>query len=169
MNEKIKKWICDYYKIDILLIEDNSFFNNELVTSFLIIWTIFEQKLFNGFVKRTLIEEFSSDSSNKFSTSLSKHFKYFYERYHDKQLFKNLINDDKAIQKKMQNILEQPIELITDDNKLTFILYVLYRYRNNIFHGNKGVELWTKYSIQIEICISIMIELLHANNNTNNS
>jgi hypothetical protein len=44
-----------------------------------------------------------------------------------------------------------------DTYETTFmLLVVIYRFRNNIFHGNKGVQSWLVYREQIDLCINAM-------------
>ena len=50
-------------------------------------------------------------------------------------------------------------ELSTAD-KLFFLVFVVYRYRNNIFHGNKGVQSWLQYRDQIRRCTQVMQALV---------
>ena len=40
------------------------------------------------------------------------------------------------------------------------LLVVVYRFRNNIFHGNKGVDSWLQYRPQIEKCTNVMQHLI---------
>lgn len=37
--------------------------------------------------------------------------------------------------------------------------YIVYRYRNNMFHGNKGLESWLQFEEQIKDCITVMKKL----------
>lgn len=59
-------------------------------------------------------------------------------------------------------------------SKLKLILFVVYRFRNNIFHGNKGVNSWIQYTEQIRHCVQVMKVLIsqyqshkNADSNTN--
>lgn len=56
-----------------------------------------------------------------------------------------------------------PYKKITSEDKLALMFYVVYRYRNNIFHENKGIMSWTQDTEQIEKCISFMIIIDCAN------
>ena len=63
MIENLKSWLANYYKIDLSEVEP--YFKNENVTGFLVIWTIFEQKLFNGFVKFGDLKTYSNAQVQK--------------------------------------------------------------------------------------------------------
>ena len=44
-----------------------------------------------------------------------------------------------------------------------FLTFVVYRFRNNIFHGNKRVDAWLRFQPQIQDCIRVMqIMISHA-------
>ena len=43
--------------------------------------------------------------------------------------------------------------------KLQFGLYVIYRFRNNIFHGNKTIFEWLNNREQIEDCVIVLLRL----------
>ena len=49
---------------------------------------------------------------------------------------------------------------LSDEEKLVLMIYVVYRYRNNIFHGNKGIESWSHYTSQIELYLDFMMSIL---------
>jgi len=57
---------------------------------------------------------------------------------------------------KFKKILTKDISNLKPDEVIFFLVLVVYRYRNNIFHGNKGVESWLQFKDQIEYCIRIM-------------
>lgn len=63
----------------------------------------------------------------------------------------------------MENILKKKKECLTDNEKMQLALYVLYRYRNNIFHGNKGARSWNQYIEQIDQCVKTMAFIIDDN------
>ena len=156
MIGNLKNWLAKYCDTEIENIE--TYFKNENVTGFLIIWTFFEQKLFGGFLRYDDLESFSEKLIDKWSKKLKKEFHYFFERYQDEGKFSNLIHKQAA--KEIKVIRKKDIKDISEKEMLFFLSFVVYRYRNNIFHGNKGVDSWTKYKAEIEKCVSIMTCLL---------
>ena len=40
------------------------------------------------------------------------------------------------------------------------VVVVVYRFRNNMFHGNKGVASWLRYREQIALCVLAMQEFI---------
>ena len=162
MLENLKIWLSKY-----LGIEDprqtESFFRNENVTGFLVMWAIFERDVFSGFVKYRNLASFASQSHDIWNEALNSEFFYFHNRYQNEVLYKNLIHKDDF--KEIREIKSKQSSAITDQEKLSIVLYVVYRYRNNIFHGSKGVESWLQFSPQIERCVKIMIEILNSKHN----
>ena len=86
----------------------------------------------------------------------------FYNRYKDKRLYENLTHETthKTKPKEVEEILKRDFGALEEFEVLFFLLYVVYPYRNNIFHGNKGVQSWLKFKPQIEQCIEIMQTLI---------
>jgi len=61
---------------------------------------------------------------------------------------------------KLKAILSKDFEVLSADEIAFFTIFVVYRYRNNIFHGNKGVASWLKFQDQIKLCIKVMQTLI---------
>ncbi len=47
---------------------------------------------------------------------------------------------------RMNALLGQPLDSFTTEDEVFFAAGVAYRFRNNMFHGNKGVHTWLRYS-----------------------
>ena len=122
---------------------------------FLMTWSIFESKCFNGYCKIEKIDKFAD---NLYKTiefeNLTLSTQHFHERYQCDELFDNLMHKQKC--SRMIAVLEKPFNEARREDLIYFIVIVIYRYRNNIFHGNKGVKSWLKYREQIEHCIAAM-------------
>ena len=130
---------------------------DETALHFLIIWSLFESKCFNGFAKADGLEDFSERIVAKESfnaTSISEAASYFHKRYQDKRLFKNLMH--KQSSPKMKSVLQQSFDSLQPQDMVFLGALTVYRFRNNIFHGNKGVASWLSFRDQIEYCIDIM-------------
>lgn len=86
--------------------------------------------------------------------ALRKALSHFHARYQEKTPYKNLMHE--ATCARFDSLLKKPIETMTPDERVFFVAYVVYRFRNNIFHGNKGVHSWLEYRPQIQLCIGVM-------------
>jgi hypothetical protein len=163
MEEEVKNWLARYFETKDSEIE--KMIKSDSATSFLMIWSLFESKCFNGTFTVRKIEPFATDQKKNYTKlSVEEPVRYFYDRYQDKEKFRQLIFKGNAnIYKKT---LEMSYESISIEDKLSFIIFVVSRYRNNIFHGNKGLQSWLKYDEQIKKCIMVMISILDVCNAT---
>jgi len=84
--------------------------------------------------------------------------RYFHSRYQNKKRYKNLIH--KRNSKEFEGIISTQFDILSDYQLIFMLLFVVYRFRNNIFHGNKGVESWLKYKEQIDFCRRIMQSII---------
>ncbi len=124
---------------------------------FLIAWSLFESKCFNGFVKEKHLEAFSRRivAKESFNTaSISAAAAHFHARYRDKGRYKNLVHENSS--PKMTSLLQQPLHSLQPQDAVFLVAFTVYRFRNNIFHGNKKVEAWLRFKEQIEHCIDGM-------------
>ena len=48
---------------------------------------------------------------------------------------------------------------VTTQEKISLLLFVIYRYRNNIFHGAKSIDQWSQYTDQINDCLIGMMNI----------
>ena len=134
---------------------------NQTALQFLIAWSLFESKCFDGFVKKEQLEKFSKCTAAKSDfpmKRLERAAHHFHERYQVREHRENLLHGQECAQ--FLKILEGPISDPLDHNVLFLCVFVVYRFRNNIFHGNKGVALWLQYEEQICFCIDILQALV---------
>ena len=57
---------------------------------------------------------------------------------------------------KLAGVLSKAASAATKVERAFLTVFVVYRYRNNIFHGNKGVDSWLGYREQIDLCTEVM-------------
>lgn len=132
---------------------------NENATLFLMIWPIMEQKIFNGFMRKQDIDKVAERFASSYQKlDMNEMFLHFHQRYEDKNALHHLKHKDAYDM--FDEILKKQEHEITDKEKSVFLFYVVYRYRNNIFHGNKGIESWSKYTEQITYCIQFMTKII---------
>lgn len=153
------QWFANYLGQDAR--EVTRLLGDKTAIHFLIAWSIFESCCFDGFAKVEKLESFVRDSLS------TKGFKprelmdaanHFHNRYQDKELYGNLMWEQKS--PKLNSILSKYFEALSADEIAFFIIFVVYRYRNNIFHGNKGVRSWLNFKPQIKLCIKVMQTLI---------
>lgn len=157
MTESILIWLAKHFETDKRLMQEA--LTDEKATSFLLVWPIMEQKLFNGFMRKGDIAAQATSLSNYYNEfDIKQMIRHFHERYQEKACYKHLKHKDNDA--RCDKIVAAQLSDLTQADELYFMLYVVYRYRNNIFHGNKGIKSWSQYSIQIDYCINFMMQIV---------
>lgn len=152
---ELEAFIIKYLDIDKSKYKDLK--KNTFVYDFLILWSLFEQNVFKGYCRIETIKKMK-ELNEKVLENIEEDIKYFFNRYQNKKYYKNLVWNNSN--QYFENILNKNYENLSHTEKTHFILFVVFRFRNNIFHGNKGIQSWLKYNEQIEKCVKIMIRLL---------
>ena len=121
-------------------------------THFLVAWSLYESKCFGGYVKPSKFDDYVVRCiSEGFNIGqLNAHTEHFHTRYQNADRFKSLMH--KQSSSRLNQILIQPASTLSSEDRLFLLVFVAYRFRNNIFHGNKGVDSWLRFSEQIDLC-----------------
>ena len=119
---------------------------------FLIVWSIFESKCFDGYVKIAGIEEFAArlESESYDSNAIAEIASHFHARYQDRDRYRRLMHGTRC--DKLDAVLERNLASARPGDAIFLVAVVAYRFRNNMFHGNKGVASWLRYKEQIHRC-----------------
>lgn len=131
--------------------------DSKLALRFLIAWSVFESKCFAGFFTKDLTAAFAKRlaASPSFDVArLGETAEHFHKRYQDKTLLHNLMQQPQVA--RMDGLVKKSLASFQPEDTIFFVATVVYRFRNNIFHGNKGVDTWLNYVEQIERCTSAM-------------
>ena len=131
---------------------------------FLIAWSLFESKCFDGFLKARAIRGFANRAVQEGfrPTQIAEQFLYFHGRYRGKtgaKALENLLHGDKtpdSVSHDFKTCIASASDTLSTEDQTFVVALVVYRYRNNMFHGAKGVQSWLKYTEQIEHCTSAM-------------
>lgn len=134
--------------------------HDQTATQFLITWSLFESKCFGGYARLEDIDTIAERliKQGAWSGSLKPAAEHFYKRYQDKDLLRTLLYKQKC--GPFLECLRKPFEVLSQQEILFLLLVTVYRYRNNIFHGNKGVKSWLLYEEQIKLCSQTMQTLI---------
>jgi hypothetical protein len=130
---------------------------DETALHFLIAWSLFESKCFAGFAKLNEISSFCERivKVEGFDPAvISDTASHFHARYQDAGLYDHLMYGKTS--SRMDAILKRPFESLSAEERVFVTALTAYRYRNNIFHGNKGVDSWLQFRPQIKRCIEAM-------------
>jgi hypothetical protein len=139
---------------------NKEFLDTELLRSFFLVWSIYEAKCFNGFVRIKELKSFVDKIEKSIDPdNIENEAEYFHKRYQEGKLYKNLIFGNKYDNPECRRIIEKRYADLTIKEKLYLLAFVTYRYRNYIF---KGIQSWLQVKDQIEKCISILQTFISA-------
>ena len=171
------RWLAGHLGTDANGISD--ILNESNAQLFMFIWPVFEEEIFNSFAVLNNKKP-KSDSTKKDLATVTNEFKNqykasdfdnmakrFHSRYKDCNERYEALIDYKRVNTIaiIEMILYMDYENITNSyEKLYLLFFVTYRYRNNIFHGNKNILSWPDYKEQIRDCITFMIKIIDINN-----
>ena len=156
LQTEVYKWLSKILSIDNWLVDET--IKNQTATIFLLIWPIIETELFDNNLNKERIKEVAESVEGQISENdIDEIAGYFHDRYQDISLYRGLAQDRNW--RVIENILEKSYWKVSKVEKLMFLIFVVYRYRNNIFHGIKSIKEWNKYSKEIELCIKFMLIL----------
>lgn len=136
--------------------------NNESALHFLLAWSLFESKCFGGNLKASMLDEFAKTLANVQEATfapLKKPAEHFHSRYQNSRKLSNLMPKDttpQAVVAQFKECLSVPFDRLSRAQTIFLVAVVVYRFRNNIFHGAKGVSSWLKYNEQICLCVRSM-------------
>jgi hypothetical protein len=153
--ETFNKWFASYLGESEL--EVARLLQDATAVQFLITWSLLESKCFSGFLRKGDIarnaRELTADGKLEVAC-LRLVGAHFHGRYQDKKLYNNLMHKERCTD--LEEIFIKQFATLSTYELVYMVIYVVYRYRNNIFHGNKGVESWLHYRQQIRFCIDAM-------------
>lgn len=136
---KITSWINEKYSVSL---RDKDY---SVLTEFLLLWNLFEAKLFANNFSIDQAEQFIGTNIDRFNlVSCNRIFNYFKNRYTNTDLntityptFEKLNFRTRDREVFVQNVLMSNTSFPKDEMLASII--IIYRYRNNLFHGLKDV------------------------------
>ncbi len=134
--------------------------DDKTAVRFLIAWSLLEPKCFGGFARgKDLPSHCQRLTDGGFDPGpLSPIIKHFHSRYQCEERHLDLMRGN--TKPDIKPLLEKSLDELSNCEKVFLIVSVIFRYRNNIFHGLKSVESWPQYERQIKYCVQIMQSLI---------
>ena len=130
-----KEWLQCYY--------DFSNLNNiESISYFTLIWNVFEKKCCAGYARMDIHPQRIANATHATDKIVEEVFNYFKNRYIsvenlDTEYFKQF-KFPEAKKNEVRNIFLTPS--VDKENKVLALLYIAFRLRNNLYHGEKEVN-----------------------------
>lgn len=160
MNFSSTEWIIKEFN-------KNRKLNLEIGKNFLFVWSVFESEIFDRWCYKDNIEEKLKNlkNSKEILSKLKNEINFFKNRYQNSNNRKNLWANKGEVEgfKKIIESNTYKNEIEKEKDELIFLVSIVFRFRNNIFHGNKSPFNWNRYEEEIEKCIKIMCFILEKN------
>lgn len=172
MPPTFKTWLGELLKQNTYNV--NKLLNDNTALHFLIAWSLFESKCFKGdFVARDIPRyalRIVEDASNDILL-IRQHTQHFHVRYQDEIHRENMVPErtPKNIREKWEECLRIPFEDLSLEQAVFLGTFVASRFRNNMFHGVKGIDDWLYSRPEIILCteiLQILVSLAEAQNPT---
>ena len=168
ISETVEEWFAK--KWDIPKGYAAEFFKIQASTYFLLTWPIFEHDVCAGFMDTKKILGIAKKYQHCYDDmQIDSILKTFYVRYEHRynSNWDSLCHDDDSKAKSVaERVLNRDWNISGIVDKLQFGLYVIYRFRNNIFHGNKSVLEWLNNQPQIEDSVMVLLKLTEFHDKT---
>lgn len=150
------QWLADL--LGLKTTEVTKLLEDETALHFLMAWSLFESKCFGGELKSCCLEDSArrliKESFN--CAPIWEAAKHFHDRYQDEALRKRLMQKEKCCAARMTDVLKTSFDKLQPVDAAFLVALVVTRFRNNIFHGTKGIPSWPKYKDQIALCTGAM-------------
>lgn len=152
----VKKWIANQLETKNNDIE--KLYKTEVALNFLLVWNMFEGIIFkNDFKTNKIQAKKFHDFTTKNKKEIDNLRDHFHERYQDTRKLRNLVNEDRNNPEWFERYLNMKASELSPTEAIQLLLYITLRFRNNIFHGVKGIESWLRFQTQIKNCTKFMM------------
>ena len=163
LTETVEEWLAHKWAVPKEYAAE--FFKIQASSYFLLIWPIFEHDVCDGFMETRKILDVAQAYRDCYDEmDIDAILNKFYDRYKERNSpysnWNGLCHDDYGEAKSnAERVLNKDWNKSGPVAKLQFGLYVIYRFRNNIFHGNKTIFEWLRNREQIEDCVMVLLRL----------
>lgn len=165
--ENFDKWFADL--LDQSEHEVKNLLSDRTATQFLIAWSILESKCFRGYIRIEELNDYAGRLvlDDSFDVGkISQAVGHFHARYQNETRLRHLLH--RRREPKFEAVIARPLAKLEPQETVYLVLFTVYRFRNNIFHGNKGVQTWLQYTEQIDHCtLAMQAFISHAESLTN--
>ncbi len=114
------------------------------IFNFAMIWNLFEDRCMDNFAKISKVNNFVESHISINNLEVDVIFDYFKDRY---KVFDNIYDTENLLWKEHEHTYRDfVIEKFRDtqcshQNKIKAVLYIIFRLRNNLFHGEKDIAI----------------------------
>jgi len=128
---------------------------------FLMVWSLFESKCCGGeFEAKEHCSGFAMPkTNNEESEAIREQALYFHQRYRTPLDVEALAPISRSSRKARQTFVETlgvPEATLTNEQAQLIVVFVASRVRNNMFHGQKGIDDWLRDKQLILKCMQVL-------------
>lgn len=114
------------------------------IFNFAMIWNLFEDRCMDNFAQISTVDDFVNTLPSNLNLDVNIIFDYFKDRY---KVVDNIYNIESLLWRRNENTYRNfVIEKFRDtqcshQDKIKAVLYIIFRLRNNLFHGKKNIAI----------------------------
>ena len=114
------------------------------IFNFAMIWNLFEDRCMDNFAQISTVDDFVNTLPSNLNLDVNIIFDYFKDRY---KVVDNIYNIESLLWRRNENTYRNfVIEKFRDtqcshQDKIKAVLYIIFRLRNNLFHGEKNIAI----------------------------
>lgn len=114
------------------------------IFNFAMIWNLFEDSCMDNFAQISTVDDFVNTLPSNLNLDVNIIFDYFKDRY---KVVDNIYNIESLLWRRNENTYRNfVIEKFRDtqcshQDKIKAVLYIIFRLRNNLFHGEKDIAI----------------------------
>ncbi len=114
------------------------------IFNFAMIWNLFEDRCMDNFAQISTVDDFVNTLPSNLNLDVNIIFDYFKDRY---KVVDNIYNIESLLWRRNENTYRNfVIEKFRDtqcshQDKIKAVLYIIFRLRNNLFHGEKDIAI----------------------------
>jgi hypothetical protein len=157
--EPFNRWFASYFgqdekEVDLLL-------QDRLSTNFLLAWSMLESKCFAGQMTTDKLLPYANSTAALDILKIHgirNATEFLHTHYRNEANYRDLLRRDKS--DAFRKVIDTDYKDLKKPELVFMLLFVVYRFRHNIFDGDKGVRTWLKFHFEIELCTGVMQALL---------
>jgi hypothetical protein len=157
--EPFNRWFASYLgqsekEVDRLL-------QDRLSTNFLLAWSMLESECFAGDMSVDKLLPYAGSTAALGILKIHgipNAAEFLHSHYRHEANYRDLLRHDKS--EAFRKVIDTDYAALKKPDVVFMLLFVVYRFRHNIFDGEKGVRTWLKFHFEIELCTGVMQALL---------
>lgn len=166
--EPFDRWFASYFDQDAQQVA--RLLRDRLSVDFLLAWFMLESRCFKGNLTAEKLQTYAHTAAalDILNTpGITNATEFFHNHYQNEDNYRDLLRHDKS--ESFKKVIDTPHAKLGKADLVFMLLFVVYRFRHNIFNGDNGVQTWLQFHFEIEMCTLVMQALISTAAAHNNS